>query len=72
MKILNRQQIKEWDQYTIRKKPISSHELMEKAGAKCVQKIIQICPNKKMHIIAGKGNNGGDGLVIFRKLKKKI
>ena len=70
MKLLNKNQIKNWDIETVKKYPISSHDLMERAGKKCYDKLIHMFPEKKIHIVVNKGNNGGDGLVIFRHLLK--
>ena len=71
MKIPNSEQIKKWDLHTIKHEPISSYNLMERAGEKCFHKIISMFPHKPIHIIANKCNNGGDGLVIFKYLLKK-
>ena len=69
MYILNAQQLKEWDQYTIEHEPISSIELMERAASKCVEWIEQHqWQNRSFKIFCGKGNNGGDGLAIARLL----
>ncbi len=72
MKILNAEQIRSWDQYTIEHERISSIELMERAARKCVDWLeaksytdLSIC------IFCGKGNNGGDGLAIARLLATK-
>lgn len=68
MKILTAQQIREWDQYTIVHEPIASIDLMERAAGKCFDWL-----NKQGYvdypvvIFCGKGNNGGDGLVLARK-----
>ena len=70
MKILNAAQIKAWDYYTIKNEPISSFKLMERAGKACFKKIQTMFPQKKIHIIVNKGNNGGDGLVIFQELQR--
>ena len=49
-----------------------SQELMEKAGLACAEKIRQDFPDaENVLILAGKGNNGGDGLVMARILKEK-
>jgi len=69
--ILNSSTIKEWDIFTIKNNPVTSLDLMEKAGNACANKIINDIKNKEaFHIIANKGNNGGDGLVIARNLIK--
>ena len=71
MIILNSKTIKDWEIFTIKNKSITSLDLMEKAGESCANKIINDLNNKEeFHIIANKGNNGGDGLVIARHLRK--
>jgi ADP-dependent NAD(P)H-hydrate dehydratase / NAD(P)H-hydrate epimerase len=69
VQILSAQQIRDWDQYTIKNEPIGSADLMERAAGKCVEWIVQKdWQQKQFHIFCGKGNNGGDGLVIARQL----
>ena len=72
MKILSAEQIREWDQYTIRHEPISSIELMERAAGECVGWFEEndLLTNG-FTIFCGKGNNGGDGLAIARMLSQK-
>ncbi|MBS1655783.1 MAG: NAD(P)H-hydrate dehydratase [Bacteroidetes bacterium] len=69
MKILNAEQIRAWDQYTIELEPISSINLMERAATRCLE---WLEVNDYLHhpfvIFCGKGNNGGDGLAVARKL----
>lgn len=70
MKILNAAQIKSADNLTIRKLPITSINLMEKAAKACENEILKKFANvKKIFIFCGKGNNGADGLAIARLLK---
>jgi ADP-dependent NAD(P)H-hydrate dehydratase / NAD(P)H-hydrate epimerase len=70
LKILNTKQIKELDAYTIDNEPIASIDLMERACRGFVDWFTQyIEPQKKIGIICGTGNNGGDGLAIARMLK---
>ncbi|HOJ49849.1 MAG TPA: NAD(P)H-hydrate dehydratase [Spirochaetota bacterium] len=48
--------------------------LMENAGERIYQEILKreiIKQNNKVVILAGKGNNGGDSIVVARKLKEK-
>jgi NAD(P)H-hydrate epimerase len=72
MKILNAQQIREWDQYTIQYKPVSSIDLMERAASQCVQWLEEKdLLNHSFKIFCGKGNNGGDGLAMARMLSQK-
>ena len=67
MKILNTEQIRAVDTYTIAHEPIASINLMERAANACV-KWINAHFNKDVHVIivCGMGNNGGDGLAIGR------
>ncbi len=69
MYLLNAQQIKAWDEYTIQHEPVSSIDLMERAATECVKWIEQRQWQKRsFKIFSGKGNNGGDGLAIARLL----
>lgn len=69
VQILNAQQIRDWDAYTIEHDPISSIDLMERAALKCAAWIeIKKWQSKSFKIFCGKGNNGGDGLAIARLL----
>ena len=71
MYILNAQEIRDWDRFTIEYESISSIDLMERAATKCVEWIEkQNWQNKTFKIFCGKGNNGGDGLAITRLLYK--
>lgn len=71
MKILNTQQIRLADAYTIKNEPIKAIDLMERAATKCYN-WLQLNYNKNTHfsIFCGVGNNGGDGLVIARLLQQ--
>ena len=69
MQIFATEQIKAWDEYTIRHEPITSLDLMERAATTCYEWLIQNnYKGRSFTIFCGKGNNGGDGLVIARLL----
>ena len=71
MKILTSAQMKEIDRQTIEEVGIPGPVLMENAGLQIfrfLQTILPYCDGNKIVIVAGKGNNGGDGLVIARHL----
>lgn len=69
VQILNAEQIRAWDAYTIQHEPIASIDLMERAASKCVDWIEKKQWQKRsFKIFCGKGNNGGDGLAIARLL----
>lgn len=57
------------DAYTIEKRGITSLALMEEASQVCTQWFKQRYPkNNRILVMAGHGNNGGDGLAIARQL----
>ncbi|WP_300673013.1 NAD(P)H-hydrate dehydratase [Soonwooa sp.] len=69
MKILNVNQLKECDQFTIKNKPIFSINLMEKAAKVSCEWILKNSDvNEDFIIFCGNGNNGGDGLALARLL----
>ena len=69
LKILSSNQIRHVDQFTIKKEPISSIDLMERASAAFTDWFLEKCPHgTTVHIFCGIGNNGGDGLAIARML----
>lgn len=68
----NGMQMKEADRYTIEKENVSSSELMRRAAKACVSIILERAYDlTNILIVCGRGNNGGDGLVIADILKKK-
>lgn len=70
MKILNQQQIRDLDNYTIEKEGIPGLQLMEQAGEAFTGWFRKAFPERgyPVYLICGPGNNGGDGLVISRLL----
>ena len=71
--ILNIEQIRAWDNYTIENEPISSEALMERAATSFTKRFLEIIDNEnpKILVLVSKGNNGGDGLVSGRLLNEK-
>jgi NAD(P)H-hydrate epimerase len=69
LKILNTKQIKALDAYTIIQEPVTSIDLMERACRVFVTWFAEkFESSKKIGIVCGTGNNGGDGLAIARVL----
>jgi hydroxyethylthiazole kinase-like uncharacterized protein yjeF len=69
MKILNSDQVKALDAYTIKNRPIASIDLMEHAAWQCTNWLIQNYGHVNgFYVFCGRGNNGGDGLAIVRQL----
>ncbi|WP_066896257.1 bifunctional ADP-dependent NAD(P)H-hydrate dehydratase/NAD(P)H-hydrate epimerase [Clostridium nigeriense] len=66
MEIMTRSRCQEIDKYTIEEIGIPSLVLMENAAKEVTDKVINL--GEKFAIFCGSGNNGGDGLVIARKL----
>ncbi len=72
MKILNAEQIRSADAFTIEHEPIASIELMERASEKFVEAFYPDHETKNnIAVVCGNGNNGGDGLAISRILLTK-
>jgi len=72
MIILSREEMYFIDKYTIEKIGIPGKILMENAGKGCSESIREkfLKPGFKIAVFCGDGNNGGDGFVIARYLKK--
>lgn len=70
MFVAGQKEMQQMDQYTIEKIGLPGIVLMENAGAKVVEEILAIspCGKQKVIVLAGGGNNGGDGFVIARRL----
>lgn len=65
MKILSPNQLNKADKYSIEHQNISSWELMERASRSAVNEIKDILEKPQpVTVLAGSGNNGGDGLAI--------
>ncbi|MFP5438047.1 MAG: NAD(P)H-hydrate dehydratase [Bacteroidia bacterium] len=70
MKIFETKNIRKADETTISAQNITSYELMERAAGEAFLWIKKRFPDKEttFHVFCGRGNNGGDGLVIARLL----
>jgi len=71
MKVLTSQQMKEIDRTAIEDLGIIGPILMENAGLQIAMEILDCFPDieyEEIVIVAGKGNNGGDGFVVARHL----
>ena len=72
MKIPSAQQLKSIDKQTILKQGIASFDLMERAARAVFEAIrediLSKAPATSFTVIAGSGNNGGDGLALARML----
>ena len=69
MKIVTAAEMREIDRVTSERFGVPSLTLMENAGAAAAEfTLTQYPAAKRITVICGKGNNGGDGFVIARKL----
>jgi ADP-dependent NAD(P)H-hydrate dehydratase / NAD(P)H-hydrate epimerase len=78
MKVATARQMAELDRAAIETYGIPSLVLMENAGRSCAERILRILEEKagapeeaSVAIICGRGNNGGDGMVIARHLHNR-
>ncbi len=65
---LDAEQMRAADQWAIETKGCDSLELMETAGRAVCEVVVGIAPEGPVRVVCGKGNNGGDGLVVARLL----
>lgn len=73
MLVVTAEEMRELDRLTIEKYGVPSLVLMERAGegiAKVILDRFGKIARRSVLVVAGKGNNGGDGLVVGRLLKK--
>ena len=69
MKIFTTKEIREIDSYTVEHDGVPSLTLMERAATAAAGEIMsRFRPNKRIVVFAGSGNNGGDALIVARKL----
>ncbi len=78
MKVVTARQMAELDRISIEQYGIPSLVLMENAGRSCAERILQVLQDKvgapeeaSVAIVCGRGNNGGDGMVIGRHLHNR-
>lgn len=71
MKIFSSRQFRDWDKATIAKQYEASIDLMEHAAGEIARHLIENELALSYVIVCGTGNNGGDGLVIARKLHEE-
>ena len=58
------------DRWAIEERGVSGLDLMERAGAGVAQTVERLVADGPVAVICGKGNNGGDGLVVARLLRE--
>ena len=72
MRVLTASQMAEADRQTVRDRSVPSLTLMEAAGRESVEALLDALDTDaaelRILVVCGKGNNGGDGLVMARLL----
>jgi NAD(P)H-hydrate epimerase len=58
------------DAWAIDEQGVPSAQLMEAAGTALAEAVASLSPQGPVRIVCGKGNNGGDGLVAARHLRR--
>jgi ADP-dependent NAD(P)H-hydrate dehydratase / NAD(P)H-hydrate epimerase len=62
-------EMREVDRWAIEEIGIPEADLIEAAGTALAEVVAGLAPQGAVHILCGKGNNGGDGLVAARHLR---
>jgi hydroxyethylthiazole kinase-like uncharacterized protein yjeF len=68
--LLSASEIRAVDRWAIDEQGVPSLELMERAGEGVVRALESLAPAGAVTVVCGKGNNGGDGLVVARLLRE--
>src|SRR5262245_40972164 len=67
--VLTRAQVRELDRRAIHEVGVPGEVLMENAGRNAADLLVSLAIHGPVLMCCGKGNNGGDGLVIARHLR---
>jgi hydroxyethylthiazole kinase-like uncharacterized protein yjeF len=68
--LLDAPQMRAVDRWAIEQRGIPSLDLMERAGEGVARAVEQLAYDGPLAVVCGKGNNGGDGLVVARLLRR--
>jgi NAD(P)H-hydrate epimerase len=68
--LLDAEQMRAVDRWAIEERGVSARDLMERAGAGVARVVERVAPEGSVTVVCGKGNNGGDGLVVARLLRE--
>jgi ADP-dependent NAD(P)H-hydrate dehydratase / NAD(P)H-hydrate epimerase len=68
--LLDAEEMRAVDRWAVDVRGVPSLDLMERAGAGVTRAIERLAPDGPVAVVCGKGNNGGDGLVVARLLRE--
>jgi hydroxyethylthiazole kinase-like uncharacterized protein yjeF len=68
--LLDAEEMRAVDRWAIEEQGVCSLDLMERAGAGVARAVERVAPEGSVAVVCGKGNNGGDGLVVARLLRE--
>jgi ADP-dependent NAD(P)H-hydrate dehydratase / NAD(P)H-hydrate epimerase len=68
--LLDAEEMRAVDRWAIEKRRVSSLDLMERSGAGVARAVERVALDGSVAVVCGKGNNGGDGLVVARLLRE--
>jgi len=71
MKVVTAEQMRRIDRITIEERGIPGSQLMERAGQAVVEQVWERFEPDSVAVVAGKGNNAGDGFVVARLLAER-
>jgi NAD(P)H-hydrate epimerase len=71
MKVVTAEQMRRIDRITIEERGIPGCRLMERAGQAVVEQVCERFEPDGVAVVAGKGNNAGDGFVVARLLAQR-
>lgn len=70
MKVVNGAQMRRIDEITINERGVAGATLMDRAGKAVAREVMERFHPDSVAVVAGKGNNGGDGFVTARALQR--
>ncbi len=65
------QEMRALDAWAVEEQGVPALELMERAGIGLARAVVEVARPGPVRILVGKGNNGGDGLVVARLLREE-
>jgi len=71
MKVVTAEQMRRIDRITIEERGVPGSQLMERAGTAVAEQVVERFEPDSVAVVAGKGNNAGDGFVVARLLARQ-